>query len=35
VPTDSLTELAKVIAQGLPGPNGGLRAYIDTLFGDR
>jgi len=35
VTTDSLTELAKVIAQGLPGPNGGLRPYIDALFGDR
>ena len=35
VPTDSLTELAKVVAQGLPGPNGGLRQYIDALFGDR
>ncbi len=35
MPNDSLTELAKVIAQGLPGPNGGLRPYIDALFGDR
>jgi hypothetical protein len=35
VPNDSLTELAKVIAQGLPGPNGGLRPYISALFGDR
>jgi len=35
VPTDSLTELARVIAHGLPGPNGGLRPYIDALFGDR
>lgn len=32
---DSLTELAKVIAEGLPGPNGGLRPYIDALFGER
>ena len=35
MPADSLTELAKVIAQGLPGPSGGLRPYIDALFGDR
>jgi 5-methylcytosine-specific restriction enzyme B len=35
VPNDSLTELAKVISQGLPGPDGGLRRYIDALFGDR
>lgn len=32
---DSLTELAKVIAEGLPGPNGGLRSCIDALFGER
>jgi 5-methylcytosine-specific restriction protein B len=35
VPKDSLTELASVIAQGLPGPPAGSRAYIDALFGDR
>ena len=35
VSNDSLTELAKVIAEGLPGPNGGLRSYIDALFGER
>jgi integrase len=35
VPNDSLTELAKVISQGLPGPDGGLRRYIEALFGDR
>jgi 5-methylcytosine-specific restriction protein B len=35
VPTDSLTELAKVIAQGLPSPTSGLRPLIDALFGDR
>lgn len=35
VPTDSLTELASAIAQGLPSPSGGLRPHIDALFGDR
>jgi 5-methylcytosine-specific restriction protein B len=35
VPSDSLSQLATVIAQGLPGPTGGLRPYIDALFGDR
>ena len=33
--TDTLTELARVIAQGLPGPEGGLRPRIEVLFGDR
>ncbi len=32
---DSLSELARIIAQGLPGPSNGLRASIDRLFGDR
>lgn len=35
MPTDSLTELTKVIAAGLPGPTGGLRPHIDALFGER
>lgn len=35
VPNNSLTDLAKVIAQGLPGPISGLRPHIDALFGDR
>jgi len=35
VPPDSLTELARLISQGLPGPNRGLRPHIDALFGDR
>jgi 5-methylcytosine-specific restriction enzyme B len=35
VPNDTLTELTNAIAQGLPGPNGGLRPYIAALFGDR
>ncbi len=35
VPTDSLLALAKLIAQGLPGPEGGIRPYIEALFGDR
>jgi 5-methylcytosine-specific restriction protein B len=35
VPNDSLTDLANAIAQGLPGPSGGLRPTIDALFGDR
>jgi 5-methylcytosine-specific restriction protein B len=35
MPTDTLTELARVIAQGLPGPEGGLRPRIEALFGDR
>ena len=35
MPNDSLTELAQLISQGLPGPNGGLRPHIDALFGDR
>jgi 5-methylcytosine-specific restriction protein B len=35
VPTDSLTQLATHIAQGLPGPTGGTRPLIDALFGDR
>lgn len=35
MPTDSLTELARVIAQGLPGPDGGLRAHLRALFGER
>lgn len=35
MPNDSLTELARLISQGLPGPSGGLRPYIDALFGDR
>jgi 5-methylcytosine-specific restriction protein B len=35
MPIDSLTELARVIAQGLPGPDGGLRPRIEALFGDR
>jgi len=35
VPNDSLTELARVITQGLPGPDGGVRRYIDALFGER
>ncbi len=35
MPNDSLTELAKVIANGLPGPSTGLRPHIDALFGDR
>lgn len=33
--TDSLSDLARIIAQGLPGPIGGVRAAIDRLFGDR
>jgi 5-methylcytosine-specific restriction protein B len=35
VPTDSLTELAKLISNGLPGPEGGIRPRIEALFGDR
>ena len=35
MPHDSLTELARLISQGLPGPSGGLRPHIDALFGDR
>jgi 5-methylcytosine-specific restriction enzyme B len=35
VPADSLTELAKVVAQGLPGPTNGVRPLIEALFGDR
>ena len=35
MPTDSLTELARVIAAGLPGPDGGLKARIEALFGER
>lgn len=35
MPTDSLTELARAIAQGLPGPDGGLRPKLEALFGDR
>ena len=32
---DRLTDLARLIAQGLPGPDGGMRPRIDALFGDR
>lgn len=32
---DSLTELARAIAQGLTAPTGGLRTSIDALFGER
>lgn len=35
VRNDSLSELARIIAEGLPGPSGGLRSHIDRLFGDR
>jgi len=35
MPIDSLTELAKVISEGLPAPEGGLRPRIEALFGDR
>ena len=35
MPTDPLTDLAGVISAGLPAPTGGLRPFIDALFGDR
>jgi len=35
VPTDSLAELTRLVAQGLPGPTSGLRSCIEALFGDR
>jgi len=33
--TDALAVLAEVIARGLPGPDGGARSTLETLFGSR
>ncbi len=35
MPVDSLTLLARTIASGLPGPDGGLKPTLEALFGDR
>src|SRR5687768_16255927 len=35
MPTDSLAALAKLIAAGVPAPEGGVKPLIEALFGER